>query len=213
MAPTPDERVHRLRDVVAVAPNPLRLEFLARAVHDGTQGGMLEAAALYERAYEMAMSREIGDYAWRFARNALLTYEQAGSVERVERLRARVANDYGLPAMAKAAASPEVTDLASLDRILQDLCREMTITLFGPKPCLESIDHLVAAADRARASGGASRFGQTMSIAMITAARSGARLEAVDSWWRSRFEAALDRHVNAATLGRFRSTPSLITLE
>lgn len=213
LAETNEERVRRLRDVVAVAPEPLKLEFLARAVDDGTHEGALEAAALYERAYEMALSRKTGDYALRFARNAIWVYEQAGVVERAERLRARAARDYGLPAMLDATASPTAVDGGRLDAMLQGLCREMTLALFGPKPCLDSIDRVVAAADRARAAREANRFAQTLSAAMITAARSGWRLDTVDSGWRRRFEVALERHAGTDAVSRLRRTPSVITVE
>lgn len=214
LAETQEERVRGLRDVVAVAPSPFNLELLARAVDDGTREGSLEAGALYERAYEMAMSSRPGDYALRFARFAIFNYEQqAGVVERSERLRARAARDYGVTAMLDATANPTAVDAARLDTILQDLCREKPLAVFGPKPCLEGIDRVVAAADRARAAGEENRFGETLAAAMITAASSGWHLDMVDRDWRRRFEAALERHAGADAAARLRDTEAVITVE
>jgi hypothetical protein len=213
MAETDEERVHRLRDVIAVdAGNPRTLESLARALMQ-LDGGTLEAAAVYERAYELQLSRSRGDYTWRFARNAAFTYERAGSPERADRLRTRVARDYGLAGLLEQAAAPLATDPATLDRALQDLCRAMTLTLFGGKPCLDSIDLVVAAADRAQAAPAAPRLEQTMFAAMLTAARSAFHLDAVDRGWRSRFESALERHIGAEAATRLRETEAEVIVE
>ena len=209
LAETNEERVRRFRDVVAVDPSPMHLQFLASALRQ-IDGGALEAAQVTERAYEVGRSKN--EYSWRFARDAIWQYQWAGAPERAEQLRERAAADFGLAAMLEEAAKPAAADPAGLDRTLQVLCREMTLTVFGARPCLDSIDHLIAAADRAQVPG-TSPLEQTLEAAMTTAAQPGSRLDTADSGWRHRFEAALDRHVGAEAVARLQRVPSLITLE
>jgi hypothetical protein len=211
LAENEQERVRRLRDVVTADPTAMHLESLASALMQ-IGGSELEVAALYARAYEITIARTKGDYAWRFARNAVWAYERAGSPERAENFRKRVARDFGLAAMLEKAELLTSADPAALDSVLHDLCREMTLRLFGAKPCLASIDHLIAAVDRADA-GGVSRLEQTLSEAMLTAAGSAQALDAVDAGWRRRFERALRRHVGEEAVARLQQVPSLITIE
>jgi hypothetical protein len=205
-----DERVRRLRDATTADPdNPMLLESLSISVRD-TDGGMLEAATIMERAYELSCAK--GGCALRFARDAMWEYREAGAPERADRLRERVAADYGLAAMLEEAANAATADSASLDRTLQELCRDSTLRVFGAKPCLDSIDHTIAAADRAR-DAAANRLEQVASAAMFTAARSAWQLDPADPGWRRRFEAALERHSGADEVARLRRVPLVMMIE
>jgi hypothetical protein len=213
LAETDDERVNRLRDVVAADPDePRYLEFLARELLS-IQGSELEVAALYERAYEAQMSRAIGPYAWRFARNAVWQYERAGASERAKRLRERVVFDYDLPARLDEVADATTENAGSLKQILQDLCGQVAMNVFGAKPCLDCIERAVQATDRARARGNAGVLEQTVSDAMFKAAVSGTWLDVVDSRWRKGFEAALERYDGPQAVARLRDVFPAIEIE
>ena len=220
VAETEQERVQRLRDVVAADPDkPLYLDFLARALLP-IEGSELEAAALYERAYEAALyereaqlSRNSAGYAWRFARNAIWQYERAGASERAKRLREHVVADYDLPARLDEVADATPENVASLKQSLQDLCGQVAMNVFGAKPCLDGIERAVAATDRARARGNAAVLEQAVSDAMFKAAVSGRWLDVVDPRWRKGFEAALQRYDGSQAVAHLREVLPEIEIE
>jgi hypothetical protein len=213
LAPTPEERVSRLRRVVEADPTVvMHLESLARALGD-TDPDNVEAVELYDRAYTLAVTRAKGHYAWRFARNALWGYERAGMPDRAARLRERVAEDFGLAALQLEAQRAETTDAERLDHALSEICSEMALNLFGARPCLASIDHVVAAADAAREANERRRLARSASDAMFLAAQRGFRLEAVDREWRGKFEAVLERYFGSAAATRMHEALSIVTIE
>ncbi len=212
MAATDEERVRRLRDVVAADPTEAgHLEFLANAL-TRIDGSALEAAALLERAYEVQLGHSAGDYTWRFARNAMWTYERAGSPERAQPATRTGRSTTCVDAMMRTAAHAATANIVEVNRVLQELCREMTLTLFGGQPCLTSIEHAVEAIDSLSA-GQAAPLVEPITTAMFTAARTGHLLDAADPGWRSKFEATLTRHVGAEAAARMRHAQSFITLE
>lgn len=220
LAETEQERVQRLRDVVAADPDkPFYLELLARALLS-VEGGELEAAALNERAYEAALderkaqlSRNSASYGWRFARDAIWLYERAGAPERADRLREQVVADYDLPARLEEVADATPGDAANLQQILQSLCDQVAMNLLGAKPCLDGIDRAIHATDRARARGNAADLEQAVSDAMLKAAVSGMWLDAADSNWRRTFEAALERYDGGEAVARLRTVLPSILIE
>ena len=212
MAETNEERVVRLRDVLAVDPeNRIVIESLARALLSIERGG-LEAAALYERAYETQESRGTGR-AWRFARDAIWSYERAGAPERASRLREQVVADYDLPAKLEGVADATASDAANLRPILQELCDQVVMSVFGGRPCLDGIERAVEATDRARARGNAAVLEHAVSDAMFKAAVSGMWLDAADSKWRTKFEAALERYDGPQAVARLRTVLPEILIE
>lgn len=135
----PAERAQRLRAAVAADPtNPGVMKFLARALMDA-DGGRPEAAAVTERAYELAASQQPGDYALHFARDAIFLYGWADLPEQAQRLRRRVTHDFDVPRLTRTAANAETANPEEVARALELLCRELWRNVFGVEPCLAAI--------------------------------------------------------------------------
>lgn len=142
------DEVQRLRAAVTADPtNPRAMEFLANALGD-TDGGRPEAAAVTERAYELAASRQPGDYALRFARNAIFLYEWAELPDQAQHLRRRVTLDFDVPGLTRTAADAEKAAPEEVARALELLCRELWRNVFGVEPCLAAIEAVERGAAR-----------------------------------------------------------------
>ncbi len=213
LAETSDERVRRLRQVVAADPtNEGHLEFLSRAL-SSDESNLLEAAELLEQAYAVQLPRGKGPYTWRFARDAMWEYEWAGFPDRAAELRKRVRQDFGADALLHEAASAETADPERLKSALEGLCLEMSLAVLGPESCLAGIQQVVDAADRAQQPSVAARLAATASDAMFVAASSGTRLSTADPDWRRRFEMTLERHFGPDAAARMHDAQSLVTVE
>jgi tetratricopeptide (TPR) repeat protein len=213
LAPTNDERVALLRRVVAVDPSPSNLESLARTLSQD-QGNLRESAALLERAYEAAMQRAPGPYAWRFARDAVFEYEWAGLPKRAARLRARFERDLKLDAKVAETANAEAVEPARLNSILGDICAEIILRMLGGNRCLAGIEHVVDAADRVTVGSVKARLVKSASDAMFLAAQTGGDvLVLADPAWRDRFVSTLQRYFGSEPADRMRHTLTEITVE
>jgi hypothetical protein len=211
IAPTREERLSAMRRVVELDPSPMHLEFLASALAQD-RGNLAESAALLERAYEAAMQRAPGPYAWRFARDAVFEYEAAELPSRATQLRERFERDLGLDAKLAEIAHAEAVDPARLNGVLGDLCSELIVRMLGASRCLAGIAHIVDAADRAAASGKA-RLAKSASDAMFLAARTGDVLSRADPAWRGRFESTLRRYFGAESAARMHKALTIATVE
>jgi hypothetical protein len=188
------------------------LEFLSNALARN-DGNLPEAAALLERAYEAAMQRQPGPYAWRFARNAMFEYESAGLPKRAAQLRARFERDVALDAKVAETAHAETVEPARLNGIFGELCSELILRMLGGSRCLAGIDHVVAAADRVAVVSVKARLARSASDAMFLAAKRGDALSGADPSWRSRFESTLRRYFGPESAARMREQPAEITIE
>jgi hypothetical protein len=211
IAPTRDESVAALRRVVALDPSPMHLEFLSGELAHN-EANLAESAALLERAYETAMQRSSGNYAWRFARNAVFEYGWAGLPDRAAQLRKRFEQDVGLDAKVAEIAHAEAVEPARLNDVLGELCAELILRMLGAERCLAGIEHVVAGAD---AAGGKdkTRLANDASDAMFLAARTGDVLSAADPSWRSRFESTLRRYSGPEAARRMHEQMTEITVE
>jgi hypothetical protein len=213
LAPTNEEHVALLRRVVAVDPSPWNLESLARALAQD-ESNLAESAALLERAYEAAMQRQPGQYAWRFARNAVSEYEWAHLPNRAARLRKRFEHDVDLDAKVAETAGAETVEPARLNRVLGELCAELIVRMLGGGHCLAGIEHVVDAADRVAADTVKARLAKSASDAMfLTAQTAGDELTLADPAWRSRFESTLRRYFGPESAQRMREQMTEITVE
>jgi hypothetical protein len=118
-----------------------------------------------------------------------------------------------LHALVEEAQRAEATDAGRLDHALQEICGETGLWLFGPKDCLASIDHVVAAADAATQASEARRLAQSASAAMFLAAQSGFQLDRADREWRGKFETVLERHFGGEAATRMHNALSVVTVE
>jgi hypothetical protein len=213
IAPTIEERVAALRRVVAVDPSPMHLEFLADAL-SRSEDGNVEAAALLERAYEAAMQRQPGPYAWRFARNAVFEYESLDLPSRAAQLRRRFEHDVELDAKVAEISHAEAVEPTRLNSILGDLCAEIVVRMLGGSHCLAGIEHVVDAADRIAVGADKARLAKAASDAMFAAAQAGSdELTVADPAWRDRFESTLQRYFGAESADRMRGTVTELTVE
>jgi hypothetical protein len=213
LAPTDEEHVAALRRVVAVDPDPMYLQSLARALSQN-EANLAESAALLERAYEAAMQRASGPYAWRFARDAVFEYEWAELPNRAAQLRKRFEQDLDLDTEVAGTAHAETVEPARLKRVLDELCGELIVRMLGGSHCLASIERVVDAADRVAIDNVRARLAENASDAMFLAAQtSGDVLSQADPAWRSRFESTLRRYFGPESADRMRHTVTEITVE
>lgn len=213
LAPTNDEHLALMRRVVAVDPSPSSLESLSHALTQ-SEGNLAESAALLERAYEVAMQRQPGPYAWRFARNAVFEYEAADLPNRAAQLRKRFERDVDLDAKVAETAHAEGVEPARLNGVLSEICAELVLRMLGANRCLAGIEHVVDAADRAGVGTDKTRLAKNASDAMFLAAQTaGDALSVADPGWRDRFESTLQRYFGAEAADRMRHTLTEISVE
>jgi len=213
LAPTHDGRVALRRRVVALDPSPQHLQALSFELKQ-EEGHLAESAALLERAYEAQMQRDGGPYAWRFARDAVFEYEEAGLSHRAARVRHKLERDLDLDAKVRETKHAEALNSARLNGFLEEVCSELIVRLLGATHCLAAIEHVVHAADRAGEDAVKARLAKGVSDAMFLAAQTGGDvLDLADPAWRDRFESTLQRYFGADSAERMRYTATEITVE
>lgn len=160
------------------------------------------------------MQRDSGPYAWRFARDAVFEYEEAGLSHRAARVRHKLERDLDLDAKVRETKHAEALNSARLDGFLDEVCSELIVRLLRATHCLAAIEHVVDAADRVTVGADKTRLAKAASDAMFVAAQTaGDVLSLTDPAWRGRFENTLDRYFGAESADRMRNTETEITVE
>ncbi len=134
-------RIARLRDLADVSPhNPRALESLGLAIGTTREpADLIEGAGFLERAY--ALQR--GNKKWNVAADVMRMYDQAGATALADEFSDIVRADFELDMMMDYLLRPASLDRERTDEILQAICYNAALTVFGPDHCIEGIQAVV----------------------------------------------------------------------